>query len=66
MPRDVTYSIYNSVRQILNEPAFRERYLEKQWFEVVANPPDEFATFLQQDYQRWEKLIRLSGVKADN
>ena len=66
MPRDVTYSIYHSVRQVLNEPAFRERYLEKQWFEVVANPPDEFATFLQKDYERWEKLIRLSGVKADN
>jgi tripartite-type tricarboxylate transporter receptor subunit TctC len=32
---------------------------------VVANPPDEFAAFLQKDYERWEKLIRLSGVKAE-
>jgi len=62
----VTYAIYDAVKKILNEPAFREKYLEKQWFEVVANPPDEFATFLQKDYERWEKLIRLSGIKADN
>jgi len=66
MPREVTYAIYEAVRKILSEPAFRERYLDKQWFEVVANPPDEFAAFLKTDYERWEKLIRLSGVKADN
>jgi tripartite-type tricarboxylate transporter receptor subunit TctC len=66
MPREVTYAIYNEVKRVLNEPAFREKYLDRQWFEVVANPPDEFAAFLQKDYQRWEKLIRLSGIKTDN
>ena len=32
---------------MLDEPAFRETYIDKQWFEVVANTPDEFATFLK-------------------
>ncbi len=65
MPREVTYAIYADVNKVLHEPAFKERYIDKQWFEVVANPPDEFAAFLQKDYERWEKLIRLSGVKAE-
>ena len=65
MPRDVTHAIYNDVKKVLNEPAFRERNINKQWFEVVANPPDEFAAFLQKDYERWEKLIRLSGIRAE-
>ncbi|HUQ76842.1 MAG TPA: tripartite tricarboxylate transporter substrate binding protein [Burkholderiales bacterium] len=65
MPREVTQAIYGEVRKVLNEPAFRERHLDKQWFEVVANTPDDFAAFLQKDYERWEKLIRLSGVKAE-
>jgi tripartite-type tricarboxylate transporter receptor subunit TctC len=65
MPREVTYAIYADVAKVLHEPAFKERYIDKQWFEVVANPPDEFAAFLQKDYERWEKLIRLSGVKAE-
>jgi len=65
MPRDVTHAIYNDVKKVLNEPAFRERNIDKQWFEVVANPPDEFAAFLQKDYERWEKLIRLSGIRAE-
>ena len=65
MPREVTYAIYNEVKKVLSEPAFREKYIDKQWFEVVADTPDEFAAFLQKDYQRWEKLIRLSGVKVE-
>ncbi|HYL23753.1 MAG TPA: tripartite tricarboxylate transporter substrate binding protein [Burkholderiales bacterium] len=65
MPREVTYAIYADVAKVLHEPAFKERYIDKQWFEVVANPPDEFAAFLQKDYERWEKLIRLSGVRAE-
>src|ERR671931_1324021 len=65
MPREVTYAIYNEVKKVLNEPAFKERYIDKQWFEVVANPPEEFAAFLQKDYERWEKLIRLSRVKLE-
>jgi tripartite-type tricarboxylate transporter receptor subunit TctC len=65
MPRDVTYAIYNEVKKVLNEPAFKERYIDKQWFEVVANTPDEFAEFLKSDYERWEKLIRLSHVKVE-
>ena len=66
MPREVTDAIYRDVKKVLDEPAFRDKYLERQWFEVVANTPDDFAAFLQKDYERWEKLIRLSGVKADN
>jgi tripartite-type tricarboxylate transporter receptor subunit TctC len=65
MPREVTQAIYGDVKKVLSEPAFRERNIDRQWFEVVANPPDEFAAFLQKDYERWEKLIRLSGVKAE-
>ena len=65
MPREVTYAIYNEVRKVLNEPAFRERYIDKQWFEVVANPPEQFTEFLKKDYERWENLIRLSRVKVE-
>src|SRR3982751_518839 len=65
MPRDVTYGIYGEVKKVLSEPAFKEKYIDKQWFEVVANTPDEFAAFLKADYERWEKLIKLSGVKVE-
>ncbi len=65
MPREVTQAIYGGVKKVLNEPAFKEKYIDKQWFEVVANTPEEFAAFLGTEYERWEKLIRLSGVKVE-
>ena len=65
IPRETTHAIYADVKKVLNEPAFKERYIDKQWFEIVANTPDEFAAFMQTDYERWEKLIRLSGVRAE-
>jgi tripartite-type tricarboxylate transporter receptor subunit TctC len=65
MPREVTQAIYGEVKKVLNEPAFKEKYIDKQWFEVVANSPEEFAAFLGTEYERWERLIRLSGVKVE-
>ena len=65
MPGDVTTALYADVKRVLDEPAFKEKYVEKQWFEVVANTPDEFAAFLRTEYDRWEKVIKLSGVKLE-
>src|SRR5258706_1287856 len=65
LPREVTSALYADVKKVLNEPAFREKYVEKQWFEVVGNTPDEFAAFLGTEYERWEKIIKLSGVKVE-
>ncbi len=65
MPRELTAKIYGDTMKILNDPAFRERYISRQWFEVVGNTPDEFASYIRAEYERWERLIRLSGVKAE-
>ena len=65
MPREVTQAIHRDVTKVLNEPAFKERYVAKQWFEVVGNTPDEFAAFLKSEYERWERLVKLSGVKVE-
>jgi len=64
MPRELTHAIYGAVKGVLYEPAFKEKYIDKQWFEIVANTPEDFATFLGTEFERWENLIRLSGVKV--
>jgi tripartite-type tricarboxylate transporter receptor subunit TctC len=65
MPRDLTMKVYNDTMKVLNDPAFREQYVTKQWFEVVGNTPDQFAEYLKTEYERWGKLIKLSGVSAE-
>ena len=65
MPREMTYALYADVKKVLSEPAFKEKYVDKQWFEIVANTPDDFATFLRAEYERWQKVVQLSGVKVE-
>src|SRR6266576_2196496 len=36
MPREVSHALYADVKKVLNEPAFKEKYVDRQWFEIVA------------------------------
>jgi tripartite-type tricarboxylate transporter receptor subunit TctC len=65
MPRDVVARVYGETIRVLNNPAFREPYVTKQWFEVVGNTPEQFAVFLRSEHERWGKLIKLSGVTVE-
>lgn len=65
IPRPLVNAIYGDVMKVLNDPAFREKNVTAQWFEVVGNTPDEFAAFLKTEYERWDRLIKLSGVKVE-
>jgi tripartite-type tricarboxylate transporter receptor subunit TctC len=65
MPRELVAGIYADTMEILNDPAFRDRYVTRQWFEVVGNTPAEFAQFLKSEYARWDQLIKLSGVTVE-
>jgi tripartite-type tricarboxylate transporter receptor subunit TctC len=65
MPRELAVRIYGDVMKVLNDPAFRERNVTKQWFEVVGNTPEQFTDYLRTEHERWDKLIKLSGVTVD-
>lgn len=65
VPREIVARIYADTMKILDNPAFREQYVSRQWFEVVGNTPEQFAEFLKSEYARWDRLIRLSGVSVD-
>jgi len=65
MPRGTVAKIYDDTAKILLDRAFRERYVTKQWFEVVGNTPEEFAEYLKSEYARWDRLIKLSRVTVE-
>jgi tripartite-type tricarboxylate transporter receptor subunit TctC len=39
--------------------------LGKQGFDVVANTPGEFSTWIRAEQAKWSKVIRASGATAD-
>jgi tripartite-type tricarboxylate transporter receptor subunit TctC len=65
VPRDIVARIYADTFKVLNDPAFREQHVTRQWFEVIGQPPEQFAAFLRSEYERWGRLIRLSGVSVE-
>jgi len=65
MPHETVAKIYGDTAKILADPAFREQYVTRQWFEAVGNTPDEFAEYLKAEYARWDKLIKLSRVSVE-
>jgi tripartite-type tricarboxylate transporter receptor subunit TctC len=65
MPREIVAKIYADTAKILGDPAFREQYVSKQWFQAVGNTPEQFADYLKSEYARWERLIRLSRVSVE-
>ena len=65
MPREVVARIYADTAKILGDPAFREQYVTRQWFEAVGNTPEQFADYLKTEYLRWGQLVKLSRVSVE-
>ena len=65
VPKSIVAKIHADTLKTLDDPAFRDTYVTKQWFEVVGNTPEQFADYLKAEYARWDRLIRLSRVSVD-
>jgi len=61
---EIVQRIGREVRAVLDQPAVRERQLGLG-FEVVASAPGEFATQLEAEFAKWERVVRESGTKAE-
>ena len=48
----------------VRSPEVRDK-LEPQGAEVVGNTPEEFKAFLKAEIERWGKVIRTAGIKAN-
>jgi tripartite-type tricarboxylate transporter receptor subunit TctC len=64
-PREIIDKINGEVRKILDDAAFREKFLAPQMFEPMGNSPEEFAQFVSAETQRWGKVIRDANMKID-
>lgn len=64
-PTPVVQKIARDVAAVAADPAFIERYVRSRGFDPVFSTPDAFAKFIQADRSQKEKLIRLTGAKAE-
>jgi len=63
-PAPVVTRLAGEMRKSLARPETQER-MKALGAVTVADTPVEFAAFLKKDYERWARVIKTSGVKAE-
>ena len=63
-PREAVQKLRDAVDAVIAQPRTREVF-EKLGAEVVPNSAEEFTRRLQQDYARWVRLRKETGIKID-
>jgi len=64
LPADVKSALHAGIVAALNDPQVKSRFTALG-FEVVANTPEQFAAFQQQEFARWKKVIEAGKITAD-
>jgi tripartite-type tricarboxylate transporter receptor subunit TctC len=63
-PRTVVDKLQREIGRIVNLPEIRER-LVNQGYDPVADTPEQFAAYLRTEIDKWRKVVKASGAKAD-
>jgi tripartite-type tricarboxylate transporter receptor subunit TctC len=63
-PRETVQKLRDALDAVIAQPRTREAF-EKLGAEVVPNSAEEFTRRLQQDYARWVRVRKETGIKID-
>jgi tripartite-type tricarboxylate transporter receptor subunit TctC len=63
-PKEMVARLHAEIVRVLRTPDMRARFAE-QGAEPVGNTPDEFARFLKADLEKWSKVVKTAGVRAN-
>ncbi len=63
-PREIVNAIHAATQKTLRTPDVAKR-LNDMSFTIVGDTPEEFATFLKAEVEKWGKIVRELGLKAN-
>jgi tripartite-type tricarboxylate transporter receptor subunit TctC len=63
-PRDIIARLHAETLKVLRLPEVKER-LDATGFEVLTSTPEEYAAFTRSEIEKWAKVVRASGARAD-
>ena len=63
-PREIVVKLNEATVKALRSPDVSER-MKQIGFDVVAGTPEEFGRFMQQEVDRWTKVVQRGGIKAE-
>ena len=64
LPADITAKLHGEVVKVLGQPDVKER-LGVLGFETIGSTPAEFASFIEAESAKYERIIREAGIKTE-
>jgi tripartite-type tricarboxylate transporter receptor subunit TctC len=64
-PADIIKKVNADVEQIVNDPDFQKKYLERFAVQPIPRSLDAFADYLRKDSAKWGEVIKKSGVTVE-
>jgi tripartite-type tricarboxylate transporter receptor subunit TctC len=61
---ELVATLNKAVNEIIAVPAMQAR-LVKEGADPVGGTPEQFAQFIQREYEKWKTVVRESGAQAD-
>ena len=62
--REIVVRLHAESVRLLALPDVRER-LDATGFETIGNTPDQFAAYIRSEIDKWAKVVKASGARAD-
>ncbi len=63
-PREIIVKINTDVLKVMESAELKAR-LKSEGSDPVGNTPEQYATFLRNDFTKWEKVIRFANIKPE-
>lgn len=63
-PREIVMRLYAELDKVLKQPETRDR-LKSSGVDIIGSMPEQAATFVKSESEKWAKLIQQSGAKVD-
>ena len=63
-PRPVIDRLYQEISSVLRAPGMKER-LTTQGMEMAGSTPEEFASLIKSETEKWAKVLKAAGIKAE-
>jgi tripartite-type tricarboxylate transporter receptor subunit TctC len=63
-PKEVVARLNAETVKLLKLPEVKER-LDSAGFEVLVSTPEEYAAFTRNEIEKWAKVVKASGARAD-
>jgi tripartite-type tricarboxylate transporter receptor subunit TctC len=63
-PRDLVRRLHADILKVLQVPEFKAKMAEFG-MEPVGNTPEQFDAFIRAEIEKWAKVVKAAGIKAD-